>query len=118
LSLHELAQSILAVVQQEFGQSNCSLLVVSRDSNELLRLAAAGPYTGQVKDKKLSLDGPGLVPQAIRSGVTVNVGNVRSNPDYVSNWEAANSELAIPLKIGNNVIGSLMYKARSRRLSA
>ena len=105
LSLQELAQSIVAVVQQEFGQANCSLLAVSRDSNELLRLAAAGPYTGQVKNKKLTLDGPGLVPQAIRAGATLNEGNVRAAPDYLPNWEAAQSELAIPLKIGNNVIG-------------
>ena len=105
LSLQDLAQSIVAVVQQEFGQANCSLLVVSRDSNELLRLAAAGPYTGQMKNKRLTLDGPGLVPQAIRTGATLNVGNVRSAPEYLSNWEAAQSELAIPLKIGNHVVG-------------
>ncbi len=105
LNLQDLAQSIVSVVQQEFGQANCSLLVVPRDSNELLRLAAAGPYTGQVKNKKLTLDGPGLVPQAIRTGATINEGNVRSASEYVSNWEAAQSEMAIPLKIGNHVVG-------------
>jgi PAS domain S-box-containing protein len=105
LNLQEMARSIVAVVQQEFGQANCSLLVVSRDSKELHRLAAAGPYTGQVKNKRLTLDGPGLVPQAVRTGATINAGDVRSRPDYLSNWEAAQSELAIPLKIGNSVIG-------------
>ncbi len=105
LSLQDLAQSIVSVVQHEFGQANCSLLAVSRDSNELLRLAAAGPYTGQVKSKRLTLDGPGLVPQAIRTGETINQGNVRSAPEYVSNWEAAQSEMAIPLKIGKHVVG-------------
>jgi PAS domain S-box-containing protein len=49
LSLQELAQTIVGAVQQEFGQANCSLLVIHRDSNELQRLAAAGPYTEQVK---------------------------------------------------------------------
>jgi PAS domain S-box-containing protein len=105
LNLLELAQAIVAVVQQEFGQANCSLLVVSRDSNELVRLAAAGPYTGQVKSKKLTLNGPGLVAQAIRMGVTINEGNVGSAPEYVSIWETAQSEMAIPLKIGNHVVG-------------
>jgi PAS domain S-box-containing protein len=105
LSLQDLAQSIVSVVQQEFGQANCSLLAVSRDSNELLRLAAAGPYTGQVKSKRLTLDGLGLVPQAIRTGETINQGNVRLAPEYVSNWEAAQSEMAIPLKIGKHVVG-------------
>ena len=105
--LQELAQTIVAVVQQEFGQANCSLLVISRDSNELQRLAAAGPYAGEVKNKALTLDGAGLAPRAIRTGTTLNVGNVRATPDYFPNWEAAQSELTVPLKLGNEVIGAI-----------
>jgi HD-GYP domain-containing protein (c-di-GMP phosphodiesterase class II) len=37
----------------------------------------------------------------------VNAGDVHSAPDYVQGWEAAQSELAIPLKIGNNAIGAI-----------
>ncbi len=106
-NLQELAQKIVEIVQKEFGQANCSLLILHRDSNELLRLAAAGPYSDQIKNKKLTLDGPGLVPQAIRTGEKINVGDVRSIPGYLSNWEPARSELTIPLKIGNVVIGAI-----------
>jgi len=105
LGLQELAQMIVGLVQKEFGQANCSLLIKERDSKELTRLAMAGPYTDQVKDKKLPMDGPGLIPRAIRQGATLNVGNVRATTDYLPNWEASRSELVIPLKIGNNVIG-------------
>ena len=105
LNLQELAQKIVEVIQQDFGMANCSLIMIQKDSNELARLAIAGAYADQVKNKKLSLDGPGLVAQAIQLGKMLNVGNVRSTPDYVPNWEAAQSELAIPLMIGDNVIG-------------
>ena len=105
LSLQDLAQTIVEVVQQEFGQANCSLIIVQKDSNELTRLAIAGPYADQVKNKRLTQDGLGLVPQAIRTGAAFNVGNVHAVPDYLPNWEAAQSELAIPLKIGDHVIG-------------
>jgi PAS domain S-box-containing protein len=105
LSLQELAQSIVAVVQQEFGQANCSLMVVSRNSNELVCLATAGPYSGQVKYSPMSLDGPGLATRSIRMREVVNVRDVRLEPDYVQGWEAARSELVIPLMVENTVIG-------------
>ena len=105
LSLQELAQSIVAVVQQEFGQANCSLMVVSRDSNELVRLATAGPYAGQVKYSPMSLNGPGLATRSIRLKKVVNVRDVQLEPDYVKGWESARSELVIPLMVENRVIG-------------
>ena len=107
LNLQELAQKIVEVVQQEFGQANCSLLVVQKDSNELVRLVASGSYADQVKYQNLALDGPGLIPLAIRTNKVVNVGDVHSAPDYVQGWEAAQSELAIPLKVGSDVIGAI-----------
>jgi len=100
-----LAQTILKTVLDEFGKSDCSLLLVNEDSNEIERIAAMGPYSDQVKKRKLILGGAGLVPQAIRTGQCINTPDVRMNPSYVVGWELARSELAIPLKIGNRVIG-------------
>ena len=107
LNLQELAQKTIEVVQQELGQANCSLLSVQKDSNELVRLVASGPYADRVKYQNLALDGPGLVPLAIRTNKVVNVGDVHSAPDYVPGWEAAQSELAIPLMVGSDVIGAI-----------
>ncbi len=107
LNLQEQAQRIVEVVQQEFGQDNCSLLVIQKDPNDLVRLAAAGPHADQVKYQALTLDGPGLIPLAIRTNKVINVGNVHSNPDYVQSWDLARSEMAVPLKFGNNVIGAI-----------
>ncbi len=107
LNTGEQAQKIVEVVQQEFGQDNCSLFIIQEDSNELVRLATAGPYADQVRNAKLTLDGNGLVARAIRKGETINVPDVHADPDYVPNWDEAQSELAIPLKIGENVIGAI-----------
>jgi len=106
-NVQEQAQKIVEVLQQEFGQDNCSLFIPQKDSNELVRLAVAGPYAGQVRNAKLTLDGNGLVARAIRTGNTINIPDVRAEPDYVPNWDAARSELAIPLKIGDNVLGAI-----------
>ncbi|MGD0612285.1 MAG: HD domain-containing phosphohydrolase [Anaerolineales bacterium] len=103
--LQSLATTIVDVVLKEFGQADCSLIIVQKDSNELVRLAAGGPYADQVKNKKLTLDGPGLVPQAIKTGVLIHSNDVQSIPGFIPNWDAAQSELTIPLKVGNTVIG-------------
>jgi len=103
--LNTLSQAIVEVMLCEFGQSNCSLLLVDPDSPDLIRAAVAGPYADEVSLKKLTLNGPGLAPLAIASGEIINVPDVRVNPDYVADWRSARSELAIPLKVGEKVIG-------------
>jgi len=102
-----LAQMIVKTVLQEFEQSNCSLLLVNRETRELDRLAVEGAYAEQVRSAKLSLDGPGLAPKAIRTGQVINAHDVSIETDYIPNWNAARSELVIPLKIGDDVIGAL-----------
>src|SRR5271157_2313562 len=43
-NLQGLAKTIVDVVRQEFGQANCSLIMIQKDSNELVRLAVGVPY--------------------------------------------------------------------------
>jgi PAS domain S-box-containing protein len=103
--LATLAQSIVDTVLREFDQTNCSLILVKPDQNELQRVAVSGPYADQVINGQLFLDGLGLVPKAIQTGQIINEPEVYTKPDYLPNWADACSEIAIPLKIGDRVIG-------------
>jgi HD-GYP domain-containing protein (c-di-GMP phosphodiesterase class II) len=47
------------------------------------------------------------VAKAIRKMREINIPDVTMNPDYVPNWEKARSELIVPLKLGDEVIGAL-----------
>lgn len=107
LDTQAMGQAIVDTIRQEFGQSNCSLVVVQEGSQDLLRITVAGPYADQLDRRKISLYGPGLLAKAIRTGQVSNVPDVSICPDYVANWPAARSELTIPLKIGSEVIGAL-----------
>lgn len=107
-----MAQAIVDTVWQEFGQSNCSLVLVQEDSQDLLRLMVSGPFADQLNRGKLTLHGPGLLPKAIRTGQVINVPDVSLSPDYVANWPAARSELTIPLKIGSGVIGAIDLQSK------
>ncbi len=103
--LKKLADTIIHVVLREFGPANGSVFLVQPGSNKLERIAVAGPFAELVSRMELTLDGRGLVPNAIRTGQSINARDVRTEPNYVVGWEDSRSELAIPLKIGERVIG-------------
>jgi PAS domain S-box-containing protein len=105
--LVDLGQTIVQTVLQEFEQSNCSLLLLKQDTGDLERVAVAGPYTQEVGNAALNLNKPGLVAKALRNSRIINAADVLKEDEYAPNWTAARSELVIPLKIGNNVIGAL-----------
>ena len=107
LNLQEQARKIIEIVQQEFGQAYCSLLILQKDSGELVDIVASGLYANQVRYQKLTLDGPGLIPLAIRTNKVVNIGDVHSASEYVQGWDAAQSELVVPLRVGNENIGAI-----------
>ncbi len=111
-NLEDVGLKIVEAVSAEFSKSNCSLLVVVPGDNELKRVAVLGSYAEEVSKGKLTLDGSGLVPKAIRTGKLANVPDVRKSPDYVANWKAARSELAIPLKTGDQVIGVIDVQSK------
>ncbi|MBL7162653.1 MAG: diguanylate cyclase [Anaerolineales bacterium] len=110
--LKEVAETIVKTILVEFGKSNCSLLVAGPGKNEIKRVAVFGPYADEVSKGILKLDGHGLVPRTFRFGEVVNIPDVRKEPDYAPNWKAGRSELAIPLKIGGQVIGVIDVQSK------
>ncbi len=70
-------------------------------------MAIDGPYAARVSKKKVAFDGESLVSQSIRTGKLFNISDIDALKGYHSGWDAARSELTIPLKIGKRVIGAL-----------
>lgn len=112
LDSQSLAQTIVETILKEFDKTNCSLLLVQEHSSELHRIAIAGPYRKELSNRTLSLDGKGLVPEAIRSRQLINVPDVSSREDYVANWKQARSELVIPLEVDEKVIGAIDVQSK------
>lgn len=112
--LSELAQTIVDTVLQEFEQSNCSLFLLNQETGDLDRVAVAGPYTEEVRNAVLNINKPGLVAKALRTSQIINAPNVLIEEGYIPNWGAARSELVIPLKVGNNMIGALDVQSIKR----
>src|SRR5579859_2263199 len=106
-SLDALAQSIVQVLTAEFGQANCNVFLLDAENGRLVRVAAAGAFSHRPRAVDLALDGPGLVALAARTGQTINEPDVLASPAYLAGWDLARSEMTIPLKIGQRVIGAL-----------
>ncbi len=104
--MRQSGQAIVDTLRSEFGQTNCSLLLVGENNSHLERIAAAGLYSKIIfEGQPLLLDGPGIAPSAFRKRKIINVPDVSKREDYIPNWEDAMSELAVPLIVGEQVIG-------------
>jgi PAS domain S-box-containing protein len=100
---YQLSQSICDIVLSEFNHSNCSIWLVNQGSLKIERFGTSGAYI--CEDLDLTVDGKGLIPKVIREGILINIGDVRTNNEYLNGWSEAVSELVIPLVVENSVIG-------------
>jgi PAS domain S-box-containing protein len=106
-NLTTLGQQIAEAIVREFGQMDCGVMLLDRDTGNIRRLARSGSY--QVAASfPLHRDGPGLVAEAVRTGEIVYVADVRQDDRYIVGMPNTRSELVIPLKSRiQGVLGAL-----------
>ncbi|MEP7286679.1 MAG: GAF domain-containing protein [Chloroflexota bacterium] len=120
--LVEMCDQIARTVVREFGKIDCGVLLVKEDGS-LLRIARAGDYQMFMKIP-LWVEGPGLVAECIRTGQIIYTPDVNHDPRYISGDARTRSELVLPLRAANGVIGALdiqstetdAFQAPNRRL--
>lgn len=105
-SLQDLAQQIVSSVVTEFQQVDCGLLLIDKQTGALLRAARTGENR-TMPGTVLLLDGPGLVPKAIRESRLLYAPDVELEPDYMPSVESTRSELIVPLKTTKTLLGVL-----------
>ncbi|MCB9436697.1 MAG: PAS domain S-box protein [Anaerolineales bacterium] len=105
-TVHEMAQQIVEAVVREFGQADCGLLLIDADQNRMVRVARTGQYLVQT-EAAVWLDGVSLVAESARLGELVYAPDVAQHSSYVANVPTTQSELVVPLKTANGVIGVL-----------
>jgi diguanylate cyclase (GGDEF)-like protein len=120
--ISELARQITESVTQEFSSAHCSILLFDEERQRLCFAAQSGLL--QLSAPELPIDGPGLTVIAARTGTVVYSPDVSLDPNYVHGADATRSELAIPLFVGDQVIGVMnlestevdAFDERGRRL--
>lgn len=122
VDLQALAMQIVQVVTDEFDFAYCSVLMLDREHYHLQTIAQHGYM--ERNGSALPLDGPGLTAFAARSGEITYAPDVRQDPRYVEVSPHTRSEIVIPLKAGEDVIGLLnlespevnAFDGRARRI--
>ncbi|MEZ4669249.1 MAG: ATP-binding protein [Anaerolineae bacterium] len=99
---HQISQAIIT----EFKHFDCGVLLKSNQGNKLIRAVRAGEMAKRPTND-LFLDGPGLVPEAIRTNTVIYAPYVKEHPYYVENDSSTRSELVIPLRGMKGVLGVL-----------
>ncbi len=104
--MSDIGEEIVRVVVNEFGKLDCGVLLIEEGSDELVRVARTGAFHVNAM-QTLYLDGPGLVPAAVRSGKTIYAPDVNADTRYASNNQGTCSELVIPMRTPKRIIGVL-----------
>ena len=105
-NLIEVCRQVVQVVVDEFGKLDCGILLINEDNRALERVARAGEFQVSAEGS-LEVDGPGLVPEAIRLGRTIYASDVIQDPRYIRNNSTTRSELVIPLRTAKGSLGVL-----------
>ena len=112
LKVDELARRVTQMIQQTFHYYYVAIFTLQNNSTSLrFRSSAMAARPGKRK-AKVALEvelGQGLVGQAAAEGARIIVDDVRQDPRYrfVDILPETRSEVALPLKIGERVLGVL-----------
>ncbi|NNJ11642.1 SpoIIE family protein phosphatase [Chloroflexales bacterium ZM16-3] len=108
LNLEELLPSIVRLIREHFGYHPVHIFTID-DGGQAIRFRAS--TTDVTRQEILATEpmrpGQGVVGSAAASRTAVLVGDVRLDPRYIRDSKNTRSELAVPLRIGERVIGVL-----------
>ena len=106
LDVDQLLKQLLQIVTTSFGYSVCAILLYDKEKEALISQALWG-YPPEIEERGvcLKISGRGLCIQVFQKGEPVLSNDVENDPAYVKGWPDCRSELAVPLKIGEDVIG-------------
>ena len=108
-SMEEIYKLTLDAMEKILGFEYASILIVE---GKVLRLMANRGYSKNL-DLKLPLDGDkGITVRATQTGKSVLVEDISKEPAYVEGGIGIRSELAVPVKIGNKVLGVLNVESK------
>lgn len=111
-----ITQAVVNAAKQVLEFQLCDLWLIDEEGKNLI-CAAHAPLEEPLTVSRLPLDGPhGITVAVARSGEAIYLPDVRRDARYVSGHLKTRSELGVPLKIRERVIGVL--NAESEKLDA
>ncbi|NTV99976.1 MAG: SpoIIE family protein phosphatase [Oscillochloris sp.] len=108
LNLEVLLPSVVRLIREHFGYHPVHIFTIDQDA---ITIRFRATTAGAAEEKALAAEpmhiGQGVVGSAAASRAPVLVGDVRVDSRYIRDSKDTRSELAVPLRIGDCVIGVL-----------
>jgi nitrate/nitrite-specific signal transduction histidine kinase len=107
LDIDALLARVTALIRDAFGYYYIQIFMIDRESGALVGRASSGPQGPQ--RHRLPLDGNSLNARAAEASEAVLVNDVSQDPRFLADEQLpeTRSELVIPLRAGDEVIGTL-----------
>ena len=116
VDLDKLLDRVLKVIVNSFGYLNCAIMLLDEEKNELYFKAARGYPEKVVKELRVKVGDEGVTGWVAKTGQPLVIADVSKDPRFIRGRPDSKSEIAVPLKIGDRIIGVL--DAESSELSA
>ncbi len=111
LDLDVLLEEVVSDVAQTFGYSRSAILLKDEETNELVIAAVRGwTVNYHMKGDRFKIGEYGLVGHVGETGETYYAPDVTVDPYYQVSEESTRSELDIPLKVHNRLIGVFNFQ--------
>ncbi|HMQ33062.1 MAG TPA: SpoIIE family protein phosphatase [Chloroflexaceae bacterium] len=108
LDLDELLPAVVRLINEHFGYHPVHIFTLDPGAAQINFRASTA--TGEQLERLLALPlsaGHGIVGGAALSATPILVGDVRRDPRYLRDSSSTRSELAVPLRVGDQVVGVL-----------
>lgn len=121
--IKHLSKQIADIIVNKLLAHKCAVWLLDEEESKLTRIAFSGPNMIEKNDDIL-VDSPGLVNHTLKTGKSIYVPDVSTDPRYIAEDETTQSEFVVPLQAYGEVIGVINMESpdldgfndRTRRL--
>jgi phosphoserine phosphatase RsbU/P len=105
LELDDLLEKILDNLRRVVSYNSAMIYLISPSGKVIHDIVSRG-VPEAMRDGLPMRIGQGITGRVVQTGESIIVSDVTQNPDYIACRVETRSELAVPLKVGDNIIGA------------